>query len=69
MTSHFSDISDFRRPEGVDNTCIPAKALQNHQSHQSSKVMPEVILKRLKPQAEELMAEGQAELRAGRSTI
>ena len=42
-------------------------SLISHSSH-SSKVMLKVILNRLKPQAEEIIAEEQAGFRAGRST-
>ena len=43
--------------------------LPNNQPHQSpSKVMLKIVLNRMKPQAEKIIAEEQASIKAGRST-
>ena len=60
VLSHYA--SQERQPAAVPE-------LPNNKPHQSpSKVMLKIILNRLKPQAEKIIAEEQAGFRAGRST-
>ena len=59
VLSHYT--SQERQPAAVPE-------LPNNKPHYPSKVMAKIILKRLKPQAEKIIAEEKAGFRAGRST-
>ena len=61
-----NSVADYYTPSNRQPTAVPE--LQNYQPHQSFKVMLKVILNRLKPQANEIIAEEQAGFRARRST-
>ena len=66
MAYPVNSVADYYTHCKRQPTALPE--LQNYQPHQSFTVMLKVIFNRLKPQANEIIADEQAEFRARRST-
>ena len=66
MADDMNSIPSYHTPKEKQLAAVPK--LQNRQPYHPSKVMLKIILNRLQPQAEEIIAEEQAGFNAGRST-